>query len=306
MSDFSINTFSTIPVLHKDNTYVATPVMHETLPINTCDEYMVCLQEKDLSKNKQIINGIKRIHEETGLSEQYIKMLMDSEKLRLTVYDDRVKANKEDKHGTYTIGYGHTGLVPGWCFQDDRFENDKLYEITEENKNLIRINASMASQLLLEDLTLAKDDAMNFFGKEIFNNAPQSIQDAIVDIIFNKGLKAFDKEINPNSPTIKLKKDLENQDYVSAAAHTIYETPILGLKERNIVRFVHAVKDLNPKNKQEAKKQVEEYYEHLQHEYTILKNKPVASFGDYKQWLKVHYHSSKIYSLWNSIDKQRV
>ncbi len=35
---------------------------------------------------------------------------------------------------------------------------------------------------------MQKNDAEEYYG-EIFTNAPQSIQDAIVDIIFNKGLE---------------------------------------------------------------------------------------------------------------------
>ena len=291
---------TTTPVLRNDMTYVSSPVFHEAIEVNTCDEYMICLEEKNLSKKQQISNGIKRINEETGLSEKYIQKLIDSEKLRLTVYDDGVKANKEDEHGTYTIGCGRTGLVPGWCFQDEAFDNDKLYKITDENKDLIKITPSMAMELLKEDLMFAKADAIAFFGEENFNNAPQSIRDAIVDIIFNKGLKAFNTNINPNSSTIKLKEDLKNKDYASAAAHVIYETKNLGLKKRNILRFTYAVADLSPEDKVKAKEMTNEYYQKVCQEYNF--KTPRFNTGHFpksciESW-KAEYHLNQIKIAW--------
>lgn len=289
-------------IVQKDNFYVSVPVFAEPIPCNASPAHKRYLEEKDLSKREQLKNGIERIVEETGLSKKYIDLLINEEKLRLKVYDDGVKNDNSEAHGTYSIGIGHTGAVPGWMFQDESFENDKLYEITAENKDLLTINATMAMELLAEDLKDAKTKAIDFFGEENFNNAPQSIKNSIVDIIFNKGLKAFDEEKNPNSPTIKLKEDLENKDYVSAAAHTIYETPVLGLKMRNLSRFAHSVKDLSFEEKQAAKEMVSEYYETVTKDIRSAKLQASVHFSDYFKWLKYNWIEAKANMIWNSID----
>ena len=286
------------------------PEKQENIPLVTswrgiCEEHFLCLQESDLSKKEQIRRGIERVAEKTGVSEAYLRtVLLPEEKLHLKVYDDGVKENENDTHGTFTIGYGHTRKIPGWYFDDPDYEYSEEYEITEENKDDLKITIPMAFDLLMKDILAEKQKAIDFLGEEAFNNAPQSVRDAIIDAVFNKGIeKNFIN--NPDSPTYRLKEDLENQDYASAAAHVIYATPNMGLKKRNIMRFTHAVKDLSEQDRETAKQEGQKYYEKVHME--LLQKTPRFNHSlkptAFWESVKAEYHLTKIENAWNNTFK---
>ena len=234
------------------STKVITPIKNievDLSDVKTHADYKLKFHDEfNLSEKEQIAYGIRQTVEKTGLSKDYLEnILLEEEKLRLNVYDDGVKYHENDKHGTYTVGYGHAKTILGKYIDSPLYKPDVKYYITENNKDLITLSVKDAFELLQEDIEDAKLQAQEFFG-ESFNEAPKSIQEAIIDIIFNKGIDAPFIE-KTDSPTYLLKKDLEKKDYLSAALHTVYKTQNAGLKKRNMFRFLHAIKDL-PKNEQ--------------------------------------------------------
>ena len=191
--------------------------------------------------------SIEDIAKNICVSEEYIRDILFGiegrhSKPDLTPYYDGVP-NKRNPKGVLTIGFGHTGRVHG-------------VEMNSKNMDKIKITENEAYEILAQDILHAKLDAMEYYGED-FEKAPQSIQDAIVDIIFNKGLNGLEKK---GSPTCKLKEDLKNKDYVSAAAHTIYATPVKGLKKRNIYRVALAMRDLSPKEQEKVREKCEQYF----------------------------------------------
>lgn len=168
-------------------------------------------------------------------------------------YYDNVPDETHPK-GYLTIGFGHTGYVDG-------------KRITESTT----ITKEKAYELLAQDLLAAKSEAITFLGKEEYLRAPQSIQDAILDVAYNKDSeKVFDGiERNKDgtvkgkfkSETVKLKEDLANNDYVSAAKHVIYNTKNTGLMKRNVYRVIVATKDLSQSERLEVLNAIEPYYE---------------------------------------------
>ena len=215
-----------------------TIVVPETYMVKSCSTTSIA----DISKN-------------ICVSEDYIRDILFGiegrhSKPDLTPYYDGVPDETHPK-GYLTIGFGHTGRVHG-------------VEMNSKNMDKIQITEAEAYEILAQDILHAKLDAMAYFGED-FEKAPQSIQDAIVDIVFNKGLDGLEK---PGSPTCKLKEDLKNRDYVSAAAHVIYKTPVKGLKKRNIYRVALAMKDLKPREQHKVREKCQKYYNNIHKQYT--------------------------------------
>lgn len=180
----------------------------------------------------------------TGLDKHYIEDILQGiegrhSKPDLKAYYDGVKDEKHPK-GYLTIGFGHTGKVNG----------KKL------TPNTI-ITEAQAYELLAQDILDAKIDAIVYMGKENFNQAPKSIQTAIIDIVFNKGVEPFDRL---NSPTAFLKADLERRDYISAVYDTILGTTCKGLKKRNIYRAIMSMSDLSLEDKKSALGKITQIY----------------------------------------------
>lgn len=196
------------------------------------------------------VKSIRDISAATGVSENYIKDILFGIEGRksepdLTAYYDGVAGENHPK-GYLTIGFGHTGRVFG-------------KELTESTK----ITKEQAYEILAQDIINAKLDAIDYFGKD-FNKAPQSVQDGIVDMVFNKGVdKSFrnnpntDKDVN----AYHLKDNLKKRDYVSAIFNLEYYTPKKGLKKRNYFRMISACRDLSPTQRDNALKKITRYYE---------------------------------------------
>ena len=189
------------------------------------------------------INDVKdldTVAEYTGLSKEYIKnVLVDMEGHQgwpaTTAYYDGVADAKHPK-GNLTIGFGHTSHAGGLIVEEGM-------EITKEQ----------AFQILANDIVSMEKICKNKLGN-LYKEAPKSIQDAIVDMVFNKGPSAINES---------LKANLEKKYYHSATRRTWYETDITGLQKRNMYRFLAAIRDLNASDKENAVKNFRS--EHLNH-----------------------------------------
>ena len=165
----------------------------------------------------------------TKINKHYIKDILigiegRKQKPDLVCKSDNVRS-KQYPYGCPTIGFGHTGRVDGEVIVNGRTR------ITEEK----------AYELLAQDILDAKLDAMVYMGKPLFENAPESVQTGIIDIVFNKGVEAFSRQ---GSPTTMIKADLEKKDFAAAAAHTVLKTGNRGLKKRNVYRTIMSTTSL--------------------------------------------------------------
>lgn len=151
----------------------------------------------------------------------------------------------DDGFGTPTIGYGHTGKVRG-----------KALSL----RNPINITPAEACELLANDILEHKARVMSYLGKENYLKAPQSVQNTIMDISYNKGI--WDGFLTPyfNKYTKQVKKDLENKHYSSALAHTTRESFSTNLEERNIYRVISGMQDLSINDRKKVMAAVEPYY----------------------------------------------
>lgn len=219
----------------------------------------IVIPERVIVKENKTKN-VSDIAKNIGVSENYIKDILFGIEGRhtkpdLTPYYDGV-ATATNSKGVLTIGFGHTGRVHG-------------IEMNSKNMDEIKITEAEAYQILAQDILNAKLDAIQYFGED-FVKAPQSIQDAIIDVIFNKGIERGIEGIvrdengkikseRLETPTRKLKEDLRNEDYAAAAEHVIYKTPLKGLKKRNVYRAIGSLKDLTESEQNEALKRLEKY-----------------------------------------------
>ena len=189
------------------------------------------------------VKNLEDIARVTGVSETYIKDILFGIEGRnfepdLKAYYDGYPTDISPK-GTLTIGFGHTGRVREEIITPGT-------RITEEE----------AYELLAQDIINAKLDAIAYFGED-FIEAPESIQNAIIDIIFNKGITGFEKE---GSLTNNLKQNLADKDYAEAAVNTCYLTASKGLMKRNVYRFISSLQDLTKRDRTQALSQYEPYY----------------------------------------------
>lgn len=219
-------------------------------------------------KGLDVQTNMKSVSQLSGVSEIYLSDIIkglecQNKNPELKAYYDDVKDAGHSK-GHLTIGFGHTGYVNG-------------KKITESTV----ITKQEAYKILANDVLGARAEAISFLGEDLLN-APQSIQDAIIDIAFNKGSeKVFDgierdsdgKILSRDfqSETRNLAKDIANKDYVSAAKHVIYNTENLGLKKRNIYRVITATRDLSPQDRKAVLDSVKEYYLTVKKEFAQKK-----------------------------------
>ena len=75
-----------------------------------------------------------------------------------------------------------------------------------------------------------------YMAGDLYSKVPQSIQNAMIDLAFNKG---------PASINNHLKVNLSNKYYGAAALRTWYETTNVGLKKRNMLRFIEACRNIS-------------------------------------------------------------
>lgn len=213
------------------------------------------------------IKNIDDICAATKVSKNYINDILFgfegcTKEPALNAYYDNVPDETHSK-GYLTIGFGHTGTING----------EKITENTT-------IDRDKAYELLAQDIQNAKKVVIEYIGKENFEKAPQSIQDALIDIAFNKGIElgfeGIERDKNGNikctrnTLTQKLKEDIKKQDYVSAAKHVIFKTESNGLKRRNLYRLIVATKDLPANERKEVLRSAETYYQEIKSSINIL------------------------------------
>ena len=200
------------------------------------------------------VKDLDTVAKYTGISKEYIKnVLVDMEGHQgwpaTTAYYDKV-ADKNHPKGHLTIGFGHTSLAG----------EPKLKEGME-------ITKEQAFQILANDIVMAEKICKNKLGK-LYTDAPKSIQDAIIDIVFNKGPAAINES---------LKANLEKKYYHSATRRTWYETSVVGLQKRNMYRFLSAIRDLSGNDKENAVKNFKK--EHLSQLQNVFKRDTVAKIN---------------------------
>lgn len=175
------------------------------------------------------VKDLESVAKYTGMSESYIRDVLiglegkKSWPLCEAEYDG-VKSGKFPK-GCLTIAFGHTSLIGP-------------PEVTEG----MEISERQAFQILANDIIESEKIAKNKL-KSLYDKAPKSIQDSIVDMVFNKGPKSINKNLIAN---------LKEGFYASTALRTWYETPVVGLQKRNMYRFMAALEDLDQMQKQDA------------------------------------------------------
>jgi GH24 family phage-related lysozyme (muramidase) len=216
------------------------------------------------------LTNINQVAIAAGVSQNYIEDIIlgfegKGKEPALKPYYDKVK-DAEHPKGYLTIGFGHTGNV-----------HDTV--MTDENKGSIRITREEAYEILTQDILNAKQAVINYIGKEEFESSPQSIQDALIDIAFCKGIElGFEgivKDSNGNisktfeTKTSRLKQDLKNKDYVSAAKDVVYESDLKGLKKRNIYRIIMATRDLSSTDRTKVLGDSQSYFDSVKKLYWL-------------------------------------
>lgn len=175
------------------------------------------------------VHDMKSVARYTGISERYIRDILvgiegkNNWPLTKAEYDG--VADKKHPKGYLTIGFGHTSLTG----------EPIVYE------GMV-ISSKQAYQILANDIMTAKKYA-KYYGGDAYNNAPNSIKNAMIDLVFNKGPGA----INEN-----LKANLNKGYFHSAALRTWYITNNVGLQKRNIYRFIEACKNLTTNERRNA------------------------------------------------------
>ncbi len=247
---------------------LVNPKLDLSLPLE--NGMVINIPERKTVKPNTVKN-IAETAEAAGVSKEYVEDILfriegkngiaakipyDDEKETIddNGYPKPIKGRENRKNGTLTIGFGHTGRVFGQI-------------MTRANRNDIKISNNQAYELLAADIISAKADAEEYYG-EAFTNAPQSIQDAIVDIIFNKGLEkglGIEKfeDCKEQTLTPQIKKCLENKDYAGCVSKLIYETGLKGLHKRNYYRLISSMRDLSAEGREQAMKDIEYYYNNV-------------------------------------------
>lgn len=185
----------------------------------------------------------------TGVSEAYLRDFLT--KVEVDKQDGEPDLTTYlDDGGTPTIGYGHTGRVDG-----------KPLSCKKGKK--ITITKAKALELLAEDLLKHKAMTMAYLGKENYCKAPKSVQNAILDVAYNKGIwDGYLTNQGYAASTSKIKENLEAGHYASALVNTKRDkTGYRGLRKRNIYRFISGLTDLPPKKRKDAMKAMKPYYE---------------------------------------------
>lgn len=148
------------------------------------------------------------------------------------VYKANMKYN--DENGITTYGYGVVNL---------NSEIRKKYNVTLPPKS--EYAAYQAMMIYLKEVAI--DDIHRNIGKTVYDNAPQTVKEALLDLAFNKGDDAF-------KAAKGLKNAIRNEDWVSVLKSLVYTKPNsnliknitddAGLHRRSLSRVILAAKGL--------------------------------------------------------------
>ncbi len=206
---------------------------------------------------KQLNNKIKEIAKNVPCSEKLVAYIMNSESFQRKVG----KVGNTEKAKS-TVGFGHTRNAISNNKFGDNFEisNETAFDWLEQDiKDVI-------------DVIKKKENLL----KVDWENVPQSIQEAIIDLTFNVGQSIIE---NKDIGAI-LQKAAESGSYAESAVRVskiISDIPDVRacLMKRCCYRFLLAIKDLPLDQKVDAMKQFESYYESTIKE--LKKNKKYES-----------------------------
>jgi len=194
------------------------------------------------------------IEKVTGVSASYISNILKSnEGYKPYVYDDATGkrvTNLSNVRGTLTIGFGHCGSVDG----------KSLAQLVREGNK--PISKEKANEILANDLLEHKQRAIAYFG-DSYTRAPQSVQDTLFDIVYNKGIWDGFKSKHYAKNTKHIKKYLDKNNYVEVLAHSAKSGNSKsngGLYKRSVQRFIHGLRDLSASDRQKAMKKFEKEY----------------------------------------------
>ncbi len=180
------------------------------------------------------IKTVEDVAEVTGFSEDFIKTLQYNEGFSAEPYWDKVR---------YSVGYGHSGRILG-RYIDGEVNKQARIVMSEQNKDKIKLSEEDANLILAQDLLARTAEAEVYFG-DSYIKAPESLQAAIVDIIFNAGIeKGF---LDDNTKNIK--EDLENKNYVSAIKNLLLYPNNPESYKRNCYRILIALEDFSTEDK---------------------------------------------------------
>lgn len=208
------------------------------------------------------IKSIDDVARVTGVSKSYLKDLLTVTEVKashpgkpdLTTYGDL----GNDK-GTPTIGYGHTGRVDGKPLSF---------------KHKITITNAKACELLANDILKHQSMCIAHLGKSNYEKAPLSVQAAVLDTAYNKGIWDGFKNKYYNQKTKQIKTNLQNGHYATALCNTRRTgTGLIELKRRNVYRFISGLKDLPASKQKAAIKAYEQYYLQVRNQCTGLDRK---------------------------------
>lgn len=195
------------------------------------------------------VYNLETVAKYTGISEKYIKDILiglEGKKqwpLCSAEYDNVPK--KGYPKGFLTIGFGHTSLAGE-------------PKVTEG----LTISEKQAYQIMANDIVNAVKLSRNKLRNKglSYDDIPKSIQNAIVDLVFNKGPSEINESLIAN---------IRAGYYGSAARRTWFETPNVGLQKRNMYRFIAALDSLENDEKINAIKRFKsEHTNHLKNVFT--------------------------------------
>ena len=188
------------------------------------------------------VKNLDDVVKATGVSKEYIQdVLMQIEPKVPGQPDLQAYYDKVNGKGVLTIGFGHTGrdLNGEPLTIDTTITEEQAYELLAQDI----LNNKVRTIAYLEQNGISKKD---------FDKVPASLQSAIIDVAYNKGI--FDGfENNHHNFTNQLKEDLNNGDYVMATIHTNRISNVVGLEKRSMFRLISAMDDLSAKDKKQVR-----------------------------------------------------
>ena len=139
------------------------------------------------------IKSLEDVAKALKLDEKFLENLKNIEKMRLTIY--------KDKGGVETIGIGH-------ALQTEEKKEDFIKEYFDPDIKGNSLTEAQTYELLAKDLLIAEEELKALFDVN-YNNFPQALKQALIDMVFNKGINIIKKDKN-------LYRNLCNKQYEKA------------------------------------------------------------------------------------------
>ena len=175
---------------------------------------------------------IEDISKRTGFSKSLIAQILYNEKFT------QKATYKNENGGLWEVGFGHT---------------TQAMSNTNFGKGF-KISLQKAFAWFEQDLKDAKN-ALRKIPELNFDSLPKSIQEGLIDVVFNRGIGKINPKNKKHYDTNynKFYAAIKEKDYATAAVRLRQEPYLMrrkfvrGLMKRNVYRFLVAIKDLTPK-----------------------------------------------------------